>query len=340
MKTIKSILTLAVCAGVALTSCSEDQKLDTNQEQTVYNKKDLKFSYGNAFESFAKNTKKKHRLQVFQDINETLDGYRIAQVEIYDVAKTPDAIDNVTVIPIPDASSNEYRTGFRFFPNDPRRNGRDNLTYITVSEFATSTNGVASEQIFDDMYAVWENETNCNNVSIDKQDFSLDINGLPSSILSFGDEPLGPFADNNIIGYIPSFLFDAIGASASTLAVTFTFAFTDENGVSTDINGDGKIDTSHTEIWFNDSVNWSNDGLEPGSVDVASVALHEFGHSVGLDHSGTLLATFDNNGQFTGELNYVPTNVMNPAYIEKPKRDLAGDDNAIYCENFSAWPYY
>jgi len=53
-----------------------------------------------------------------------------------------------------------------------------------------------------------------------------------------------------------------------------------------------------------------------------------------------LLATFDENGQFTGELQFTPTNVMNASYIGIPKTDLSGDDNSIYCENFSAWPWY
>ncbi len=336
MKTIKSMLAIAITAGIAFTSCSTNEEQPTTVEQTAnYSKKNLKFNFNTNIVAKGANT----QLSVFQEINKDLKGYGIAQVEIYNVASTPDDKNKLTVIPVVDASD-EYRTGFRFIPNDARRDNRDNLTYVTVSDFATSANGIASEQIFDDMYRVWQNETNCNNVSIDKQNFSLATDGLPSSILSFGDAPQGPIADHNVLGYIPPFLFDALDLGANTLAVNFSFGFRDEDGNFTDINGDGKIDLSHTETWFNDGVNWSTDGAEPGSVDVATVALHEFGHSLGLGHSGVLLASFDGNGDFTGELNFTPVNVMNPSYIGNPKRDLAGDDNSIFCENFSAWPYY
>jgi len=332
MKFLKSFFVLIIFAAINYACTNDNQEITSNESSTFFNKDDITLSFKSP------STKSSSTLSIFQQINASLDGYEIAQVEIYGAPTSAGDVDAVTVIPIPSASSTDYRTGFRFFPNDPRRDNRNNLTYVTVSEFATSANGVASEDVFDDMYNIWENETYCNTVSINKQAFSLAAEGLPSTILSFGGEPLGPVADHNIIGFIPDFLFQAIGAPPGVLAVNFSFAFIDENGNRTDTNNDGKFDTSHTETWFNDGVLWSTDGAT-GTFDINSVALHEFGHSVGHGHSGTLLASFDENGQFTGDLQYTPRNVMNASYIG-PKTSLSGDDQSIYCENFSAWPYY
>jgi len=332
MKILKTVLAVATTATIIISCSNGDEAIIINDNASSFNKNDITL---NLESSLAKSG---NTLGIFQQINQGLHGYEIAEVEIYTAATSANDVNAVTVIPIPSASSNDYRTGFRFIPNDSRRDNRTNLTYVTVSEFATSGNGVVSEGVFDDMYDIWENETNCNNVDIDKQAFSLAAEGLPSSILSFGGEPLGPVADHNIIGFLPDFLFQSIGAPAGVLAVNFSFAFLDENGNRTDTNFDGKFDTSHTETWFNDGVTWSTDGAA-GTFDINSVALHEFGHSVGHGHSGTLLASFDNNGQFTGDLQYTPRNVMNASYIG-PKTSLSGDDNSIYCENFSAWPYY
>ncbi|KAA1246969.1 hypothetical protein [Aquimarina sp. RZ0] len=338
MKLLKSILAIAVITAMVSSSCTSDFSENIQEKsQTSFNKNNITLSVK---KSSAKNA---GSLSIFQELNKKLAGknYEIAQVEIYTAITEAADIHAASILPVPGASSVDYRTGFRFIPNDARRDNRTNLTYVTVSEFATSANGIVSEEVFDAMYNIWENETNCNNVAIDKQAFDLATDGLPSTILSLnGGDPLGPIADHNVIGYVPAFIFEEIGAPPGVLAVNFSFAFLDEDGNRTDINNDGKFDTSHTETWFNDSVNWSTDGA-PGTVDINSVALHEFGHSVGHGHSGTLLASFDENGQFTGEfLQFSPTNVMNASYIGIPKTDLSGDDNSIYCENFSAWPYY
>jgi len=242
MKVLNKISAVAFGVAIAMTSCTSDLTEDNVLETTnSFDQKNLSLGLEKSFSKSASSS-----LKIFKGLNENMKGYQLAQVEIYNVINTPDDVNTVSVLPIPDASSTDYRTGFRFIPNDPRREGRTNITYVTVSEFSTSANGIASEQIFDDMYDVWENETHCNTVSIDKQAFDLATDGLPSSILSFGGDPLGPLADQNIIGFIPAFLFEALGLGENTLAVNFSFAFRDEDGNVTDVNNDGKIrpDTS------------------------------------------------------------------------------------------------
>lgn len=73
----------------------------------------------------------------------------------------------------------------------------------------------------------------------------------------------------------------------TTLAFTITFVFVDSEGEPTDLDRDGRMDTATAEIYLNDALAWSFDGVPPpGSFDAETVALHELGHALGLPHFG------------------------------------------------------
>ncbi len=53
------------------------------------------------------------------------------------------------------------------------------------------------------------------------------------------------------------------------------------NPFEADIDNNGKLDTALKEVWYNDSFAWSTDG---SAVDIETVALHENGHALELEH--------------------------------------------------------
>ena len=88
-------------------------------------------------------------------------------------------------------------------------------------------------------------------------------------------------------------------------------------------------------IRFNDGFTWSI-GVSPGKLDLESVILHEFGHTLNLGHFGILQA-FTTNGVTT--LVYQPVNTMNAFYIGQPRNFLGPNDKGNYCEAWGSWPW-
>src|SRR4029078_5987290 len=126
-------------------------------------------------------------------------------------------------------------------------------------------------------------------------------------------------------GWLPPSFFDFVAPNGSdfVLGVTFTFIFVDENGNPTDIDRDKRADAAFREIYYNLAFPWGTGG-NPNNVDIQSVAIHEFGHGLGLAHFGKLF--FKANG----DLQFAPKAIMNAAYAGED-RTLRGSDNASFC---------
>jgi hypothetical protein len=106
--------------------------------------------------------------------------------------------------------------------------------------------------------------------------------------------------------------------------VTFTFIFIDNDGNPTDLDRDGRADTAFREIYYNLAFAWGTGGGNPNNVDIQSVAIHEFGHGLGLAHFGKLFLKND------GSLQAAPRAIMNAAYTGED-REIRGTDNAGFC---------
>lgn len=126
-----------------------------------------------------------------------------------------------------------------------------------------------------------------------------------------GDGAIGePFAGDVIVGGFHDSLDALFGPD--TIAFSVTFIFVDGDGVPTDVDQDGRLDTAHNEIYLNPSFDWTLDDAGSGA-DVETTVLHELGHALGLGHFGA-----------------PPESVMNPVYVEV-RRALYPIDRAALC---------
>jgi hypothetical protein len=134
------------------------------------------------------------------------------------------------------------------------------------------------------------------------------------------------------------------------VAVTFTFAFMDMATFGpTDIDNNKKADVGFHEIYYSPSVTWATNRGRSGDddddsdrrgrkrvveteFDVQTVALHEIGHALSLEHYGQVVTRKD------GSLDAQPEAVMNPVYTGV-QRNLERPDIAAHCiGGMKTWP--
>ncbi len=235
------------------------------------------------------------------------------------------------------ANDRQLRLPTGWVARDLRRLSTDaTLSYAVFAPFATATVGGPATAAFDAAFATWNN-ANCSKLVINKR--ALGPSQFPSFLLT----GLFPPADINAVGFLPGALFDqafGAGSSATMVAVTVTFSFIqvgpngvpllDANGntIPTDIDGDGRFDTAFKEIWFNDALEFSTNGA-PGTIDIESAALHEFGHALELGHFGKIAGD-----PKTGKLHVSPRAVMNAVNLGV-QRTLLGTDKAAFCGTYA-----
>jgi len=232
------------------------------------------------------------------------------------------------------------RFGIEFVAGDPRRGGRTNITYLVdQSDGATHTvNPLANaltEPAIDRAMNTWE-AVRCSKVSIDKvADPGIDPD-ITDSLLGVGE--LGtPLADITHAGWVGPEFFDALvppDGSTFILAVTIPFFFTEDDGITpTDIDGDGALDYTFAEIFYNDAFPWGINAFFP-LADVQGTSLHESGHGLGQAHFGKIFQTVAN-----GKIHFAPFAVMNAVDPGFPTQVLQGTDIGGHCGIWASWPH-
>jgi hypothetical protein len=169
----------------------------------------------------------------------------------------------------------------------------------------------------------------------------LDL-GVVQNLLGYGGV-LGWAADVTHAGWLPGAFFDelATGGSGFIIAVTFTFIWEDGAGNPLDSDGDHKIDTAFTEIYYNDAFMWTNNVVDYTSpfIDTETIALHESGHALGQNHFGQIF--FDGKGTKEpgfqlNHLHFSPRAVMNAIYWDTQRSPLT-TDTAGHCSIWGTW---
>jgi hypothetical protein len=184
------------------------------------------------------------------------------------------------------------------------------------------------------------------------------VDATPGADLGFAQYLTGqggsddPLPDITFAGWVPDAFFAAVGQHPAN-GVTFPIVFDGDEtslvpgydvlaapGDYSDVDDDGNADIYAMEVYFNRDSTFTTDPVEGDSlfaIDLESIALHELGHALGMDHFGRTEIILDENFEFVDiEVNPNSVSLMNTNnYLTT--RELSGSDVASFCEIYANW---
>lgn len=220
------------------------------------------------------------------------------------------------------SSSRLHRQPFRWVAGDWRREADGtNLTYLVDLSDGLGSSGLtpaAAEGAVDRAMATWSADPCLQKLKLVKRAGGGSDPDIFDSRFGYGGFGNYRAADVVHAGWLPPDFFERVtgpGGGQNVVALSVTFIYVDRNGEPTDFDGDGYLDTAHSEIYYNQGFSWL-----AGGIDAQSVALHEVGHALGIGHMGP-----------------PPTAVMNPVY-DGTQTSLLPIDHAALCGVWGSWP--
>lgn len=269
----------------------------------------------------------------------------VQKAELLVDANTWDGVSSTVLI----ADNRARGIGARWVAGDPRRAGRVGVTYafgsshpalpLTRNPDGSNLRQVPLAQLdaqIEESLAAWRAQS-CSTAPITRvsiptgtdPDYLDDVVrvGAPSAKYS---QP----SDIVESGWEPLAFFTRIGgpSGVNIIGVTFTFIFTDDHDVPTDIDGDGNQDTALAEIYYNTGFAWGTNQAR-NVVDFYSIITHETGHALGLNHFGKVFVTKKDaaDGISVADVRYAPKAMMNAVYVTG-RSEIAGTDNSSFCQ--------
>lgn len=225
-----------------------------------------------------------------------------------------------------------------FVYGDPRRaafNGGNPGVTFGVNEGNYSSDANLTDQPYWMLESIraWDNQT-CSNLGLVQNAVPFGAPGVVQNYFITGSLNTPWYADITQVGFLNGSNFPYFAANTNVLGVTFTLFWVDGAGNVTDIDNNGKVDIAFREIYYNDTFEWADNGVQgargDGVYDFPSVAIHEVGHGFSQAHFGSI-------GRKDGALFPQPKAVMNAIY-GGIQRTLSGNDVGGHCSNWAQWP--
>ncbi|HSG38612.1 MAG TPA: matrixin family metalloprotease [Thermoanaerobaculia bacterium] len=218
-----------------------------------------------------------------------------------------------------------HRQPFRWVAGDWRREADGNkLTWLVDLSDGLGSTGLSAagvEAALDRAVATWSSDACLGRVPLVKRTAGSSDPDIFDA--GFGYGGFGNYRTADIVhaGWLPPDFFDRVGgpgSGESVVALSVTFIYVTRDGLPTDFDNDGHLDTAHSEIYYNQGFSWL--AGTANSMDVETVALHELGHALGIGHIGPPLSA-----------------IMNPIYAGA-RTELEPLDHAALCSVWGSWP--